>query len=158
NVQSFSWAGHVQEFTRRSPAYPGAAPRKDYSRLRKAEQGVQAAVEARLRRYAPDRQQHARRVALAARGAVRDRERLAGQPEDNLLVRDQAGEPHGVDTDAPLLPTPGVGQGDLLGAVVRVVRPLLRSEAAGRGERSAGRRVGLGCVVHLDDFDRVAEG
>src|SRR5438094_3752756 len=68
---------------------------------------LQSAVEARLRDQLADGEQDPGRVGLAARGPVADREGLAGQAEDHLLVGDHAGKPDRVDGHAALLPTSG---------------------------------------------------
>src|SRR5713101_3783071 len=69
-----------------------------------AKELVQASIEAWRLDHSPDRQQHSRRVCLAACGAVGYRQSLAGEPEDDLLVGDEAGQPHGVHCDVALLP------------------------------------------------------
>src|SRR5712692_1211755 len=120
------------------------------------QQIVQAAVEALLRGHLPDRQQHPRRVGLAAGGAVGDGQRLAGQPEDDLLVGDQPRQPHRVHGHRRLLPTSGALQGHLLGPVV--AEPLPGAQPARGGERGAGGRVDLARVVHLDHLGRLEEG
>src|SRR5690348_2006261 len=79
-----------------------------------AQQLVEAAVEARLRGDASNRQQHARHVRLAARRAMRDRQGLPWEPEDDLLVGDESRQPHAVHRDAALLASSGAGERLLL--------------------------------------------
>ena len=82
---------------------------------------------------APDREQDARHERAAVDRVVADRERLALAAEDDLLVRDEPGQPHRVDR----LVHVAAGLGDQLG----------------RALGGARRGVELAVVVELDDLD-----
>src|SRR6202165_3715755 len=117
---------------------------------------VQSAVTPRSGSAFADRDEESRDSRLTARGPVRDGQRLSRQPEDDLLVGDEAGQADAVHADVPLFPTARSGQGLLLGFLVAerlVAAP--RGDPSGRGERCSRRRVQLGRVMHLDHLRRI---
>ena len=90
---------------------------------------------------------------------MRDRQGLAGQAEDHLLVGDEAGQPQAVHGDIALLPASCARQRlPLRLLVAEGLAAPLRRQPPRRGQRRARRRVELGGVVHLDDLGRIEQG
>src|SRR4029077_4229530 len=122
------------------------------------EQLVETPVEPRRRRHGADREQYSGYVRLAARGAVGDGEGLARQAEDDLLVGDEARQPDAVYRDLALLPASRARERLLLRLLVTEWPvPALGSQPPRGRERSSGRRVELGGVVHLDHLHGVKQ-
>src|SRR2546425_6776776 len=112
---------------------------------------VESAIETRLAGDLADRKQHPGNVRLAARGPVRDGQRLTWQAEDDLLVGDEARQANAVHRHAALLPTSRARKRLLFRLLMRERSVLTPSrQAPRRRQRGPGRCVELGGVVHLD--------
>ena len=87
---------------------------------------------------------------------MRDGQRLAGQPENDLLVRHEPRKPHAVHGDSALFPAARTGEGLLLRlAMCEWLVLAAGGEAAGGRQGSARRRVQLAGVMQLDHLDGV---
>ena len=109
------------------------------------------------------RQQHAGHEGAAVVGVVADAQALARRAEDDLLVRDQAGQPHRVHVDAVgPLGAARPGQHEVRRRVGRqraaAGGPARLGDDRRRVQRRARRRVALGVVVQLDHLHAVHVG
>src|SRR5256885_14745578 len=73
---------------------------------------------------------------------MRDGQRLAGQPENDLLVRHEPRKPHAVHGDSALFPASRTGEGLLLRLAMGEWLVLAAGGGGGGGGRGAGRRRG----------------
>src|SRR5256712_14223485 len=86
---------------------------------------------------------------------MRDGQRLAGQPEDDLLVRHEPRKPHAVHGDSALFPASRTGEGLLLRLAMGEWLVLAAGGGGGGGRQGSGRRgVPLTGVVEADQLDR----